>query len=260
MSKSPTPAPIVEEDLHAFVDDALDTDRRSEVQDYLDRNPEAAATVADLASQRQLLRSGLAHIADEPIPERLQMSTLLAHRRRSSPWAWQMAAAVVLAMGLGVFGGWQMHGAVGQPGSGITALAGEARTSYTAYVSEPVAETGKAELVGLVSNKLKQPITVPDLSQSGYQYAGGKLVATGHGPAGLFFYERADGIRMAVMVRPMAATDREAPMMKQSAGAVGGFTWAQRGLGYSVVGTEDLDLLHPIADEVRRQAGAKPVT
>lgn len=259
MSKSPSPAPIVEEDLHAFVDDALEADRRREIQDYLDRNPEAAATVADLASQRQLLRSGLAHIADEPIPERLQMSMLLANRRKPSPWVWQTAAAVVLAMGTGVFGGWHLHGAVGQTGSGIAALAGEARTSYTAYVSEPVAETGTTELLSLVSNKLERPITVPDLSKSGYRYAGGRLIATGHGPAGLFFYERADGSRVAMMVRPMAA-DREAPMMKQSAGAVGGFTWAQRGLGYSVVGTEDLDLLHPIADEVRRQASSKPST
>lgn len=259
MSKSPSVAPIVEEELHAFVDDALEADRRREVQEYLDRNPEAAATVADLASQRQLLRSGLAHIADEPIPERLQIATLMAHRRRPSPWAWQMAASVVLALGTGVFGGWQIHGAVGQSSSGIAALAGEARTSYTAYVTESVAETGKSELVSLVSNKLKQPISIPDLSQSGYHYAGGRLVATGHGPAGLFFYDRADGTRMAVMVRPMA-TDREAPMMEQSAGAVGGFTWAQRGLGYSVVGTEDLDLLHPIADEVRRQTKARSST
>ncbi|RTL36877.1 MAG: anti-sigma factor [Burkholderiales bacterium] len=253
MSKSPSPAPIVEEELHAFVDDALEADRRREVQEYLDRNPEAAATVADLASQRQMLRSALAHIADEPIPEGLQMSMLIAHRRKPSPWAWQMAAAVVLALGTGGFGGWQMHSAVGPSGSGVMALAGEARTSFTAYVSEPVAETGKNELVSLVSNKLKRPISIPDLSQSGYHYAGGKLVATGHGPAGLFFYDRVDGTRMAVMVRPMAA-DREAPMMEQSAGAVGGFTWAQRGLGYSVVGTEDLDLLHPVANEVRRQA------
>lgn len=259
MSKTPTSPPIVEEDLHAFVDGALDDDRRREVQDHLDRNPDAAATVAALASQRQLLRSGLAHIADEPLPERLRIATLVANRRRPSPWGWQTAAAVVLALGAGAFGGWQMHGAVGQPGSGITALAGEARTSYVAYVSEPAAETAGTDLVNLVSDKLKRTVTVPDLSGAGYRYAGGRLVATGHGPAGLFFYERADGTRVALMVRPMS-TDREAPMMQQSAGAVGGFTWAQRGLGYSVVGTEDLDLLHPIADEVRRQAGARPST
>lgn len=60
MDKLPPSAPIVEEDLHAFVDHALDADRRKEVQDHLDRDPEAAATVAKFAAQRQLLRSTLA--------------------------------------------------------------------------------------------------------------------------------------------------------------------------------------------------------
>ncbi|WP_157003217.1 hypothetical protein [Ralstonia sp. A12] len=64
---------------------------------------------------------------------------------------------------------------------------------------------------------------------------------------------------MAVMIRPMAR-EKEAPMMEQTTGNVRGFTWAARGLGYSVVGTEAPDLLHPIADEVRRQIRAKSPT
>ena len=259
MSKSFSEAPVVEEELHAFADDALDAARRREVQDHLDRDPEAAATVAQLMAQRQLLRSGLKHIADEPVPERLRMAALVANRRKARPWVWQMAASFVLALGIGGVGGWQMHGALGEPAAGITALAGEARSSYAAYASEPVEDTARAELASLVSDKLKRPIAIPELSESGYHYAGGRLVATGHGPAGLFFYDRADGTRLAVMVRPMAA-DREAPMMEQSVGPVGGFTWAQRGLGYSVVGTEAPDLLHPVADEVRRQVRARSST
>lgn len=260
-NKPQAPAQVVEEDLHAFVDDALEPARRREVQDYLDRTPEAAATVARFAAQRQLLRSGLAHIADEPIPDRLRLDRMVAEhdrrglRGRSPHWAWQMAASVLLALGIGAFGGWQVHGAMDPSGSGVIALAGEARTSFTAYAAEPLPEAGRAELASLVSSKLRQPVAIPDLSQSGYRYAGGRLVATGHGPAGLFFYDRADGTRMAVMVRPMNA-DREAPMMEQSSGEVGGFTWAQRGLGYSVVGTEAPALLHPVANEVRRQARA----
>jgi len=252
MNKPSTPALVVEEDLHAFVDNALDAERRKEVQDYLDRNPEAAATIASFARQRQLLRSELAHIADEPVPERLRLSTLMARRNSSNPWLWRMAAAVVLSVSAGAMGGWQMHGVMGQPAGGVTALAGEARASFTAYALEPGAEAGRAELVSMVSSKLKRPVEIPDLSQSGYHYAGGRLVATEHGPAGLFFYDRSDGTRMAVMIRQMAS-DKEAPMMEQSSGSVGGFTWAQRGMGYSVVGTEALDLLHSVANEVRRQ-------
>lgn len=253
-----SPAPVGEEELHAFVDGALDAHRRKEVQDYLDRNPQAAAAVAQLAAQRQLLRSALAPIADEPVPERLKINNSMIRRRASRPWGWQMAAAVLLSLGTGTFGGWQMHGAW-QPTGGITVLAGEARSSYTAYATDPVGDADKSALVSLVSNKLKRPVDIPDLSPSGYHYVGGRLVATGHGPAGLFFYDRTDGTRVALMIRPMAH-EKEAPMMEQSAGNVGGFSWAVQGLGYSVVGTESPSVLHPVADEIRRQARLKPAT
>ncbi|PZP28519.1 MAG: hypothetical protein DI603_19270 [Roseateles depolymerans] len=258
MAKQPTPTPVLEDDLHAFVDDALDPARRREVQEHLDRHPGDAETVARFAAQRQLLRSALAPIADEPVPERLRVQALLEHRRQPSPWGWRMAAAVVLALGTGTFGGWHMHGAM-EPAGGIALLAGEARSSYASYVTEPGAEMDRAGLVRLVSSKLQRPVEIPDLGPSGYHYVGGRLVSTVHGPAGLFFYDRTDGTRMAVMIRPMAH-DKEAPMMEQSAGDVGGFTWAARGLGYSVVGTDAPQQLHPVADEVRRQARALPST
>jgi anti-sigma factor RsiW len=251
-------APVVEEELHAFVDGALDANRRKEVQDHLDRNPEAAALVAKFAAQRQLLRSALAPIADEPVPERLTIASSMARRRASRSWGWQIAAALLLSLGSGTFGGWQMR-AAWQPTGGISVLAGEARSSFTAYAMDPVEVADKSALVSLVSQKLKRPVEIPDLSQSGYHYMGGRLVATGHGPAGLFFYDRTDGTRVALMIRPMAH-EKEAPMMEQSAGNLGGFSWATRGLGYSVVGTEPPSLLHPVADEVRRQARAKPTT
>ncbi len=258
MATNLSPAPVVEEELHAFVDGALDADRRKEVQDHLDRNPEAAAVVAKFAAQRQLLRSAFAPIADEPVPARLKIATSMARRRTSQPWGWQMAAAVLLSLGTGTFTGWQMHVAW-QPTGGISVLAGEARSSYTAYARDPVETPDRDALVSLVSQKIKRPVEIPDLSHSGYHYVGGRLVSTGHGPAGLFFYDRTDGTRLALMVRPMAH-EKEAPMMEQSSGSLGGFTWAARGLGYSVVGTEPPSLLHPVADEVRRQARTKPTT
>ncbi|MEM5435849.1 anti-sigma factor [Paraburkholderia diazotrophica] len=256
MDKHQQPAPIVEEDFHAYIDHALDADRRKEVQDYLDRDPAAAATVTKFAAQRQRLRSALAPIADEAVPERLRVSSLLAHQHKSRPTIWRTAAAVVLALTTGTVGGWHMRGALA-PSGGISVLAGEARSSYMAYAADPAAEMDKADLIKLVSEKLQRPVEIPDLSRSGYQYVGGRLVSTVHGSAGLFFYDRADGTRMAIMIRPMVR-EKEAPMIEQAAGNVGGITWAARGLGYSVVGTESPHLLHPIADEVRRQVRVGP--
>ncbi|ANH68346.1 anti-sigma factor [Mitsuaria sp. 7] len=246
------PAPVVEEDLHAFVDGALDAARRKEVQDHLDRDPDAATAVTRLIAQRQLLRSAFSPIVDEPVPERLQLKTLLAQRREPPTWQWRLAAAVLIALGVGSVGGWQVRDRW-EPSSGIAALAGEARSSYLAYAADAPEDLDRERLLRLVSDKLQRPVEIPDLSAAGYRFAGGRLVATVHGPAGMFFYDRTDGTRMAVMLRPMAV-EKEAPMMAQTTGAVGGYSWAMRGLGYSVVGTESPTTLHPVADEVRRQA------
>jgi anti-sigma factor RsiW len=259
MSSHP-PAPIEEQDLHAYVDNALDANRRQEVQDYIDRNAEAATLVAKLAAQRQLLRSSFAPVADEPIPPRLDLANLVRERRQRRHWPWQIAAAVLLSFGLGTYGGLSWQGA-SQPAGGVAALAGEARASYAVYAADAdhAVELGperKAELVSWVSAKLKRPVEVPDLTQSGYRFAGGRVVTTEHGPAGLFVYEGADKSRLAVMMRPMAV-ERDTPMMHHAEGSVGGYAWATSGLGYSVVGTERAEVLHPLADEVRRQARAE---
>jgi anti-sigma factor RsiW len=97
---------------------------------------------------------------------------------------------------------------------------------------------------------------VPDLSSSGYRFMGGRLVATMHGPAGLLMYNNDQGIRIVMFVRPMRR-DMNTPNMSQSVnGTVTGFSWAQKGIGYSVVGAASPDILHPIANEIRRQLTA----
>jgi len=45
-------------------------------------------------------------------------------------------------------------------------------------------------------------------------------------------------------------------MIPQSRDDVAGFTWADGGMGYSLVGQTAAESLRPIANEVRRQARA----
>ena len=81
---------------------------------------------------------------------------------------------------------------------------------------------------------------------------GGRLIATPHGPAAMLMYDD-HGTRLVMLTRPMTA-DQNAPMSLHSHGAVSGFTWADGGMGYSLVGATEPDLLRPIANEVRRKA------
>lgn len=252
------PTPQEDEDLQAYVDGRLDERRRAAVLQRLARDPDAAARVEQWRAQRLALRQAFGGIADEPVPARLREALQPPPRRVVGRWA-GVAASTVLALALGAVAGWSLRGAadIGAVPVGVAALAREASSSFTVYADDParpveIGPEGRAELARWVSARIRRQVAVPDLDASGYRFLGGRLVSTDHGPAGMFVYEDREGGRIALLVRPMAI-ERDTPMLKQQRGRVGGYAWAQDGLGYSVVGAGRPEAIHPVADAVRRQ-------
>lgn len=47
--------------------------------------------------------------------------------------------------------------------------------------------------------------------------------------------------------------EKNTRMSEHAEGGLGGVSWADGGMGYSLVGPAGADTLHPLADEVRRQ-------
>ncbi|MBR1131744.1 anti-sigma factor family protein [Bradyrhizobium iriomotense] len=250
--------PITEDDLHAYVDQALEPERRAEVASYLDDHPDVASRVAAFVTQGEQLRGALASIAEEPLPAELNLSHILESRKRRPLRAWGAIAAMLL-LGIGGLGGWTMRSVLQDGPSGLSALAQEAAYTYGVYAPDRVRPveiraSDSAELVQWASNRLKQPVKVPDLSVSGYRLMGGRVVATSHGPAAMFMYDDDHGDRLVVLTRPMSGRNQDTPMMPQSTGDVAGFAWADGGLGYTLVGQLPTDTLRPIANEIRKQA------
>lgn len=248
--------PITEDDLHAYVDRVLEPERQAEVATYLAEHPDVARRISAFSDQRNLLRAALAPIADEPLPPQLNLSRMIESRRRRLPVWWAVAAMLMLSFG-GV-GGWVIRGSLQASPVGLAALAQEAADSYKVYAPDRVRPvemraTDSAQLVQWVSNRLKQPVTLPDLTGSGYRLMGGRLIATSHGPAAMFMYDDDRGDRLVVLTRPMKS-EQSAPMAPHSGGDVSGFAWADGGMGYSLVGQAAAEALKPIANEVRRQA------
>ncbi|WP_063689002.1 anti-sigma factor family protein [Bradyrhizobium stylosanthis] len=251
--------PIAEDDLHAYVDQALEPERRAEVASYLADHVDVAERVAAFAAQREQLRDALASITDEPLPAALNLSRIIESRKRRPSRVWAAIAALLL-LGLGGLGGWTMRSLLPDRSSGLSALAQEAAYSYGVYAPDRVRPveiraSDSAELTQWVSNRLKQPVKVPDLAVSGYRLMGGRLIATSHGPAAMFMYDDDHGNRLVVLTRPMSNPDQATPMLPQSTGDVAGFAWADRGMGYTLVGQLPADTLKPIANEIRKQAG-----
>lgn len=249
--------PISEDDLHAYVDGALADARRIEVEAYLDDNPHIAERFGRFAQQRDGLRAALGPIADEPVPPQLNPAHLVAGRgwTRRPQWA---AVAACLLVALGGAGGWTLRGMGADSEVGIAALANEASYSYAVFGSDPIraVEVSADDQDGLVrwmENRLARRVHVPDLTRAGFQLIGGRVVATQNGPAGLLMYDDTAGRRIAILMRPMIVQDQNARMAQERRGNVVGYSWADNGMGYSLVGHDGTRALHPIADEARRQ-------
>ncbi|WP_020206393.1 anti-sigma factor [Cupriavidus sp. WS] len=251
--------PVQEEELLAYVDGALDAARRHQIDAYLRHHPDVARRVEGYVAQRAQLRAAFAPIAREPVPPELNLRRMLEARRARTGAPWRLAASVFVALCLGGMGGWIGRAATEPAAGGIAALAREATASYQVFASDPVrpveiSASDSADLLKWVSTRLRRPIALPDLAQSGYRYIGGRLVATEHGPAGLFMYDDGHGTRVAMLVRPMA-TEQNMPMKAHAQAGVAGYSWAAQGLGYSLVAADSTRGLHPLADEMRRQLG-----
>jgi anti-sigma factor RsiW len=252
--------PITEDDLNAFVDQRLDPGRESDVSLYLQAHPEVAKRVEGYTRQRNQLRSLLLPIADEPVPAGLNVTNRAELQERPSRPQWWAAAAAIVLIFFGGAGGWALRGMSDPPLRGLASLAQEAADNYAVYSPDhlhPVELRAVAsnELVDWVSQRLGRRVEVPNLEASGYRFMGGRVVATPHGPAALFMYDNDHGVRLVMLTRSMTV-DQEAPMRPLSHGKISGFSWAAKGIGYSLVGPADSQtLLHPIADEVRRQIG-----
>lgn len=257
-----TGRPITEEDLHGLVDGALEPARATEVSAYLETHPDVASRIGAYAQQRTMLRAALAPIAEEPLPPELDLARMIARRGRphTPPW-WGFAAAAVVLLFLGGAGGWSLRG--GPELAGVAAVAQEAADNYAVYSADqfrPVELRApeRGELVNWATQRLGRPVAVPDLAASGYRFMGGRIIATAHGPAAMFMYDDDRGTRMVLLTRPMAAADRNAPMTPHTGNGTNGYAWADNGLGYSLVSPATPDVLHPLADEVRRQV-SRPI-
>lgn len=258
-----TSRPITEDDLQAYVDQALDGHRAAEVAAYLADHPEVAARIADYAQHRQLLRDALAPIAREPVPAELNLANLIeerqakkgAHRRA---FAWQAIAATLLVT-VGGVGGWSMRGAAMRASHGIPALTQEAFDSYAVYAPDndrpvEIQASDRGRLVGWGSQRLNRPVNVPDLSGAGFRFLGGRVVPTPHGPALMYMFDNQKGVRIVMLVRNMAI-DRNEPMSWRDGGSVGSVSWSRDGTGFSLVGPLAAPSLRSVAERARVQLG-----
>jgi len=186
-----------------------------------------------------------------------------------TPPRWTRASAcLLLGLGgllggmLGGIGGWALHSAT-QDSHTLTAstpmmrLGMEAAASYKTYAPDPthpveIRASERSLLARWVYERTGQPLMIPELDNAGYRFMGGRVLASTHGATVLLMYDNDQGSRLILLARPMQNTQSQ-PMQALSVDEVRGFVWIDNGLGYSLVGAMAAQVLHPLADELRRQ-------
>lgn len=265
---------ISEDDLHAYVDGVLEPHRLEAVEAYLEGHPDVAERVSSYIVQRDQMLSAFSPITEEPVPSQLHLRHLIEkHERQPRPIAGrltlgQAAAAAVMLLFIGGAGGWGLHGNLPKTeGSivtdtqvieGIDSLAREASASYVVYANDrirPVEIRANRidDLRRWISDRLETSLHAPDLSNDGYRFMGGRVVATGYGPAALFMYDDDHGVRLVMLARK-TTVEQDVTMQEYADANVAGFSWASEGMGYSLVGPISSDSLQPIAKKIRKEA------
>jgi len=246
--------PIRDDDLHAFVDGLLDSERQKEVRGYLAQHPEAAARVSAWQKDGETLRQALEWQLKKAVPATLNITRLIEGRDIHHRAFLRMAASIAIALMVGTGTGWMMRGP--SIPSGISALSLEATAAHRVFATGPRHSTtfdvvDPAQLASWTQQELGRAVTPPDLTGAGYHLVGARLAATEHGPACMFFYSSDRGPRITLFVRPMEGRDMNAPMRAIRMPEAIGYAWARQGLGVSLISTDPMPSLHSLSNRVR---------
>jgi anti-sigma factor RsiW len=256
-------APIVEDDLQAYVDGRLPEGRRAAVEAHLAQHPEVRERIGLEMRQRGSLRGQLEGRFAEPVPPRLWIANIQAARRATMMRRLTAVAAGLLIFVAGAGAGWIAAGhetvasAIAPPAT--TGVAQNATAAYRTFVVEvahpvEVASAQEAHLLQWLSRRLGKPLVAPDLTPFGYRLMGGRLLPGNGGAAAQLMYDDASGKRLTLYVR--AAAGSETAFRFQREGDAATFAWIDQGFGFAVTAPATREELMPIAEAVYRRFGS----
>ena len=194
-------------DLHAYVDDQLDSSVRHKVESRLEQDAESQQRLRDYEVLGSMLKDLYDPVLAEPVPPYLEPPG--GRRRRIRPIG--AIAASLLLLICGAWIGIVMHESGLLPESEPSYVVHEAANVYNVYTPEvqhpvEVKADQKEHLVSWLSRRLGTSVQVPDLIESGYEFIGGRLLATEYGLGAMFMYEESNGERIVLYMCKYAET------------------------------------------------------
>jgi anti-sigma factor RsiW len=245
--------PVTEDELHAYVDGELPSDRQDAVAAWLTTHPDAAAQVAAWRAQSEAIRARYGSTINEPVPERLRLERVILKDR---PWRGIAAAAACVAFLIGGASGWFAHGATTASPSGFDRLTMEALQAhklYTLEVRHPVEVTGdeRPHMTQWLTRRLGYEQKIPDLSAIGLKLVGGRLLPGPDGAAAFYMYEGASGERFTIYCSK--TNSPETALRYKDSDRAAAFLWVDDKRAYVVSGPANRDRMEAVTKAIYEQ-------
>lgn len=239
--------------LHAYVDNEISCEQRSEIEAMLQGDPDAARLVDDWRHQREVLKQTYDGVLLEPLP-----ASLTATLNRGGRPAWRpylaMAAAVALVMLGGVAGWFAALQSMQAQARSFAERAIVAHEIYAVEVRHPVEVTAaeKDHLQAWLSKRVGVSFTAPDLTTHGYQLLGGRLAMADDRPAAQLMYEDKNRNRITIFLASLP-DDRETSVHVEQKGKLVACYWRDGHLAFAVAGEIELEPMMKLTNEIYDQ-------
>jgi len=247
---------IGENELMAYVDGQLSDTDRAIVEAYLADNPEKAEQVAEWQRQSTDIAALFAHVADEPVPDRLD-----PHRLASAPKAandnwfagWRGIAAALILVVAGSAAGWFGNDAFAPGQSSSDLLIADAFSAHELFAAQQrhaveVDASERLHLTSWLSASLDRRLVVPDSLPNGFTLVGGRLLPGRDSAAAQLMYTAGDR-KVTLYLTPRSESD---PLQNQfaDAGDLDALYWANDAVTCTIVGDLTRVEMEEIASEV----------
>jgi len=119
-----------------------------------------------------------------------------------------------------------------------------------------VAASQQDHLVTWLSKRLNRTLTIPSLTEYGFQLVGGRLLPGEDGPAAQFMYQNADGERLTLYMAIVTRSQSKIKMLRDGPRTT--YYWATDRVGYALSGQIGEAKLQAIAYDTCRELGGDP--
>ncbi|MBK4994923.1 anti-sigma factor [Pseudomonas sp. S37] len=228
-----------EDELHAYVDERLEPVRRAEVHAWLAANPQAAARVEGWRADARRLRAALAGFGELPGAPPLELGPLRRQLRQRRQRRWASAAVLVLAVGIGGLGGWQMRDAALAQVDMPMADAVQAHRLFAASQALDIQASDPGQLRDWLGRHFSRVGQLPDLAGYGFKPVGARLLSNEQGPAALLVFEDGKGQRISLFMRSPSEQYQRMPDGQRVDGQLEARYWSHGDYNFALVSAAD---------------------